>query len=210
MLSAGQKIVSKNHQPNINRHRRSSHNMTAANFPYFFTVFFGDLVSLEVYIMIKKIFIGLTLPAIILSACHKNQVTPVIQPGPPSMVGKWNVDTVVTYFYDNNGLRGSEVAYPAIPNIFTLKYRFDPNNMWNESGSLSPHDSTYILGSGVYAITSDSTFILMYSNATPNASNEDCKVISLSSQLFVFSKQRPTVFNGIDSGYIKYVFRLSK
>ena len=158
----------------------------------------------------KKIIAGFVVTAMLVIACRKEKANPSMPPGQPSMVGKWKVDSVITYFYDTAGLRGSNVAYPGIPDIFTYNFQFNTDNSWNESFFISPQDTIYVLAKGTYITTSDSTFTLLNPDATPGTMSEACKELSLTSHLFIFSKDRPTIFNGNDPGFIRYVFRLTR
>jgi hypothetical protein len=159
----------------------------------------------------KKRFAGFVVTAILLAACNKHENNPVVSPG-LSIVGNWNVDSVTTYFYDSAGLRGSEINYPSpfVPDIYRYSFRFYADNTWVDSLSSSQQGYLLLASNGTYSITSDSSFILVYPDATPGRQNESCTIISLTTALFIFSKQLATVFSGTDSGYIKYVFKLTK
>ena len=155
----------------------------------------------------KRIVIGVILPAIILVACSKNKDNRVISPGHPSITGTWNVDSVTVYFYNAAGLFDSSVVgYPVAGLNEPLYFQFNEDSSWSES--LVDHSDTIVVTEGIYSYTSASRFTLVYPNATPSRKNEPCDIISLTSSLFVFSKQRPTVFNGTEPGSMKYVFRL--
>jgi len=157
----------------------------------------------------KKAFIGFVLPVILLTACHKNQDYPPA-PNQISIVGKWNVDTLTTYFYDSTGLFEKGVhAYPAGAPDYPYRFQFNDDLSWVESIHF-PIDPDYIAAIGNYTITSDSTFTLIYTTAVPASEIEPCKILSLTDTSFVFSKELATFFNGMDPGYIKYVFQLTK
>jgi hypothetical protein len=159
----------------------------------------------------KTTVIGLILPVIFLAACSKNKDNSAMSPGGVSITGKWNVDSVFTYFYNAAGsLDSSEVAYPiSIPGIYyPLYFKFNNDYSWSEA--LIVRVDTTIVSKGTYSYTSDSTFDLMYPDATPARKDQPCKIISLTNSLFSFSELYPTVFNGTDPGYIKHVFKLLK
>jgi len=153
--------------------------------------------------------VGLILPAIILVACSKNKDNRVISPEPSSIAGKWNVDTVRVYFYSGAGVFDSSViGYPVVGLNEPLYFQFNEDSSWSES--LVDHSDTIVVTEGIYSYTSANSFTLVYPNASPTRKNEPCDIISLTSSSFVFSKQRPTVFNGTEPGNIKYVFKLKK
>jgi len=159
----------------------------------------------------RKTIISLILPVIFLVACSKNKDDHAAPQGHPSIAGKWNVDSVIVYFYNAAGeLDSSEVGWPiAIPGLYyPLYFEFNRDNSWSES--VVVRVDTTVVAKGTYSYTSDSTFDLVYPDATPTRKNEPCNIISLTNTSFIFSKQLPTVFNGTDSGYIKYVYRLTK
>jgi hypothetical protein len=159
----------------------------------------------------KKTILGFVLPVILLIACRKNQINPMQPRDQPSIVGKWNVEAITTYVYDAAGLRDSSLyTYPALPSNDYYSFRFNADHSWVDSFSSSSQDPLHIAANGTYMITSDSSFTLSYPGAITNKMNESCKILSLTNALFIFSKQLPTVFNGTDSGYLKYVFRLTK
>ncbi|MGH2563918.1 MAG: hypothetical protein ACRDE5_05365, partial [Ginsengibacter sp.] len=75
----------------------------------------------------KKTIVGFAISAMLLAACNKDQLKTVTAPDQPSIDGKWNVDTLTTYFYDSNGLREiGEHIYPA--GAMDYPYRFQFNN----------------------------------------------------------------------------------
>jgi hypothetical protein len=157
----------------------------------------------------KKAFIGLVLSSISLIACKKYH--PLMPQGQPSISGTWMVNSVTTYYYDAAGLRGSNTYnYSGGPGNPRYNFDFNTDQSWDESYSASSQDPLHLIASGTYAVTSDSSFTLVYPNASPATTNEPCKILSLENNLFVFSKQLTTVFNGTDPGYIQYVFHLSK
>ena len=140
-----------------------------------------------------------------LSACNKHQSNPSNPPGgQPGIVGKWNIISVTTYFYDSAGLRnpGGNV-YPGQPYYY---FQFNTDKSWVES--IVPDTLSDLGITGTYALTSDSTFNLVNPLAIQPVT--PCKILSLTDTLFVFSHQHATAFNGTDSGYIKYVFQLKK
>ncbi len=159
----------------------------------------------------KKALIGLTLPFIFLAACKKNNDNGAMSPGGVSITGKWNVDSVFTYFYNSAGsLDSSQISYPiSIPGIYYPVY-FKFNNDYSWSEAVIVRVDTTIVSKGTYSYTSDSTFDLKYPGATPAMKDQPCRIISLTNSLFSFSELYPTVFNGTDSGYIKNVFKLLK
>lgn len=157
----------------------------------------------------KNIVIGFAISTILLTACHKYQTGPGNH-AQPSMVGKWNVDSVTTYFYDSTGLREMGVhVYPVGAPDYPYYLEINKGYSWIESLHM-PADSDYIASTGTYTVTSDSTFTLMYVTAVPGREIEPCKILSLTSTSFVFSKQLTTVFNGTEPGYIKYVYKLTR
>ena len=96
----------------------------------------------------KKTIIGFILPVILLAACHKDQGNPVIPAGQLSFVGKWNVDSVTTYFYDSSGLRDMGVhVYPAGAPDYPYHFQFYNDHGFVESLHLST-DSDYIAATG--------------------------------------------------------------
>jgi hypothetical protein len=159
----------------------------------------------------KKTIICLVLAVIVFAACRKNQINPTMPTGQPSVIGNWNVETITTYMYDASGLRDSTIyTYPAMSGNDHYSFRFNTDDSWVESFSSSSQDPLHIAANGTYTITSDSSFTLLYPAATITRMSEPCKIVSLTNDLFIFSKQLATVFNGTDPGYIKYVFRLTK
>jgi hypothetical protein len=157
----------------------------------------------------KKAIGGWSLLVLILAACNKNQMNPA-SPEQVSFIGMWNVDTVTAYFYDSSGLREMGVhVYPADAPDYPFHFQFNDDYSWSESLHL-PTDSDYVAATGMYTITSDSAFTLMYNNAATTREMEPCKILSLTDTTFVFSKELSTVFNGNDSGYIRYVYQLTK
>jgi hypothetical protein len=157
----------------------------------------------------KKIYTCFILLTISLAACDKHQGNPLLPGGNPpagqaKIVGKWNILSVTTYFYDSAGLRNNGVhVYPGQPFYY---FQFNSDTSWVES--LVPDTLSDLGITGTYTITSDSTFTLLNPKASPPAT--PCTILSLADTLFVFSHQHPTAFNGTDSGYIKYVFQLKK
>ncbi|MDP4217096.1 MAG: hypothetical protein Q8927_12920 [Bacteroidota bacterium] len=155
--------------------------------------------------MMTKIYTCFLLLAISLAACTRHaSPAPNPFPGKPSIVGKWTIINVTTYAYDSAGLRNNGVQiYPGQPYYF---YQFNADKTWLES--LVP-DSLSDLGiTGTYEVTSDSSFTLTNPKAITPAM--PCSILYLSDTTFSFSHQHATAFNGTDSGYIKYVFKLRK
>ena len=158
-----------------------------------------------------KIYTYFILSAILLASCNKHQSNssspngnPVLPAGLANIVGKWNIISVTTYFYDSTGLLNNGIhVYPGQPFYY---FQFNSNNSWVES--LVPDTLSDLGLTGTYTITSDSSFTLTNPQGAPPATL--CTIVSLVDTLFVFSHQHPTAFNGTDSGYIKYVFRLKK
>lgn len=148
--------------------------------------------------------------AVLVVGCHKPPVT--TNPSPTSIVGRWNIDTVTTFFYDSTGLRGSEVGFPVplLPDLYRSTFQFKADGSWTDS--LTSTTQGYLLeaSKGVYTITSDTSFTLFYPDATPARMNEPCHIVSLTNNAFIFTKQIASVFNGTDPGYTKYVFKLSR
>ncbi|HWC54450.1 MAG TPA: hypothetical protein VG676_12770 [Chitinophagaceae bacterium] len=158
----------------------------------------------------KKTIIGLILPVIFLAACHNDHNNVPIPPGQLSIVGKWNVDSVTTYFYDSSGLLQMGVhVYPAGAPDYPYHFQFNNDHSFVESLHLST-DSDYTAAAGTYTFASDSAFTLIYPTASAGRDVEPCSIISLTGTSFVFSKKLATVFNGTDPGYIKYVYQLTK
>jgi hypothetical protein len=157
----------------------------------------------------KKTVIGVVLAVILLVACSKNQPDRTVLPGNPSIAGKWNVNTVNLYFYNATGLLdSSEIGYPVADLEYPLYFQFNGDSSWLES--LVVNLDTTVVAKGIYSYTSNNSFNLIYPDASPSRKDEPCNIVSLTNDSFIFSKQLPTVFNGTDPGYIKYVFRLSK
>jgi len=159
-----------------------------------------------------KIYTCCILLAILLAACHKHQSTPPLSPGgnpgqpagQANIVGKWNIISVTTYSYDSAGLRNNGVhVYPGQPFYY---FQFNSDKSWVES--LVPDTLSDLGLTGTYTVTSDSTFTLLNPKAMPPET--PCAILFLTDTAFSFSHQRPTAFNGSDSGYIKYVFQLKK
>jgi major membrane immunogen (membrane-anchored lipoprotein) len=161
---------------------------------------------------LKKTAIGLVLPIIFLVACSKNEGHHATPPANLSIAGKWNVDSVHAYFYNAAlSLDSSEIAYPLqIPPglYYPIYFQFNDDYSWSES--VVVRVDTNVVAKGTYSYTSDSTFNLMYPDANPARKDEPCKIASLTNTSFIFSTLLPTVFNGTDSGYVKYVYRLTK
>ena len=157
----------------------------------------------------KKTVIGLVLAVIFLVACSKNERDHAVPPGPPSIAGKWNVDSVIIYFYNAAGFPdSSEIGYPIADLKYPLYFQFNDDHSWSES--LVLRSDTNVVAKGTYAYTSTNTFNLIYPDANPARKEEPCSIVSLTNTSFIFSKRRQTVFNATDPGYIKYVFRLTK
>jgi hypothetical protein len=157
----------------------------------------------------KKTVIDLVLPVIFLVACNKNEGNHAVRPGHPSIGGKWNVDSVSLYFYNAAELLDSnEIGYPIAGFEYPLYFQFNDDYSWSES--LVVRLDSNVVDKGIYSYTSNNTFNLIYPAATPARKDEPCNIISLTNTSFIFSKRLPTIFNGTDPGYIKYVFRLTK
>jgi hypothetical protein len=119
------------------------------------------------------------------------------------------VDTVNIYFYNSAGLFDSSLmGYPIAGLNYPLYFQFNDDSSWSES--LVAGSDTSIVAEGTYSYTSGNAFTLVYPFASPARKDEPCDIISLTNSSFVFSKKRSTVFNGTDSGYIKYLFRLKR
>ena len=155
----------------------------------------------------KKSSICFVLTLIWLIACNKPPVTPPATP-PPSghatVVGKWTIDTVTTYFYDTAGYKGENI-YPGKPYYY---FQFNADSSWVET--LDPNAIPDQGINGTYTFSSDSAFTLINPVAAAPSVRTACKLVSLSNSSFVFYKIKPTSFNGNDSGYIQYWFKLSK
>jgi hypothetical protein len=156
-------------------------------------------------------FAAFVIVTVLLLACHKHENNMVGQAESHSMVGNWNVDTLSAYFYDAAGFRGSETAFP-IPglDIYRYNYQFNADRSWVDSISSKLQGYLLAVSKGTYDLTSDSSFNLFYQDTLITPRMQPCHIVSLTSHLFIFSLQRAAVFNGRDSGYTKYVFRLSK
>jgi hypothetical protein len=75
---------------------------------------------------------------VLLAACHKYQTSPGNH-AQPSIVGKWNVDTVTTYFYDSAGLREMGVhVYPAGAPDYPYHLEINNDYSWVESLHMQP------------------------------------------------------------------------
>jgi hypothetical protein len=140
------------------------------------------------------------------TACHKNHSpgmpNPGQTPGGASILGRWNLVSVTTYAYDSAGLRNNGVmTYPGPAGSY---FQFNTDGSWVES--LVPDTLGNPASSGTYKVTSDTSFVL----SNPKAADETCKILNLSASQFLFTHQRPTAFNGTDSGYIKYQISLTK
>ena len=160
----------------------------------------------------KNIIISLIFPAIFLVACSKDNGYHPVPPEELSFTGRWNIDTVNVFFYNAAGmLDSSEIGYPAgfPPGVYyPFLIQFNDDHTWSES--VVVRVDTNVVAKGTYSYTSGSTFDLMYPDATPAKKDELCNILSLNMTSFIFSKQLPTVFNGTDSGSIKYVYKLKK
>jgi len=148
----------------------------------------------------------LALLAILFAACKKN---PTSQPPTSSelkskMIGKWNIDTVSTIFRDSTGtvIAGAGKDYPGSPGN---NFKFNADNTYAES--VIGNDGDF--GSGNFVLKADTGFTLVNAGY-PNGPYRDCKVGSISAHAFVFSHQRPTLFNGVTPGFIEIVFKLSR
>jgi hypothetical protein len=157
----------------------------------------------------KKTIISLCVSTVLLMACHKDH-TNSQNPAQPTIIGKWNIDTVTTYFYDSTGLREKGVhSYPVGAPDYPYHLQFNTDHSFIEDMH-SPSNPSYIVTNGTYSLTSDSTFTLIYPTAVAGKEVEPCKIVLLSNTSFVFSKQLTTVFNGTEPGYIKYVYQLTR
>ena len=158
----------------------------------------------------KKILAGLALAMILSSGCKKYQLDPMPQSSQPSVVGTWNVDSVTTYFYDANGLRNDGVhVYPEGAPDYPYHFQFRGDDSLIESLHL-PSSPDYTVAKGIYSITSDTSFTLVYPTATSSRELEPCKIVLISDSKLIFSKELQTVFDGSIPGYIKYVYQLTK
>jgi len=155
----------------------------------------------------KSFYIYFLLAAIYLLACNRSMNRPGSPVNPPapgkySMAGTWKIDSVISYFYDASGLRGKE-AYPGPQWLY---FHFNSDNTWAQTSTADP--SPPWVSYGTYVRTSDSTFTMVSTGGVnPSAG---CKILSLSDQVFVFSRQDSTLFDGQTPGYVRRVFGLSK
>jgi len=154
----------------------------------------------------KKTIIGLLLFVVLIAACRKNQINPITEA--PSIIGQWTVSDVTSFFYDSTGLRGTVHNYPTMGNNIYFRYQFNNDQTWSQSFSSSLQGPFQLSSDGTFSITSDSTFTLFNPNATSDRMTIPCTISSLTTTMFMFSTKESTVFNGIDPGYIKAVFRL--
>ena len=147
--------------------------------------------------------------AFLLEACHKDHSN-APNPVPTSIIGKWNIDTVTTYFYDASGLREKGVhIYGIGAPDYPYRFQFDNDGSFMETMHL-PSNSDYTVSKGSYSFTSDSNFTITYPTAVAGKEVEPCELILLNPTSFVFSKKLATVFNGTEPGYIKYVYQLTR
>ena len=142
-----------------------------------------------------------------LAACNKPASPHMPMPTPSghaTIVGRWTIDTVTTYFYDSTGYRGGNI-YPGQPYYY---FQFNSDSSWVES--LDPNVLADQGITGIYSFSSDSVFTLINPLATMPSERTPCKIVSLTAHSFMFYKLKPTAFNGTDSGYIEYWFKLRK
>src|SRR5690242_4099113 len=134
---------------------------------------FADIPVLQQRkIYMKKAVMGLLLAVSFFVSCSKSG-NRAMSPGGISITGKWNVDSVTTYFYNATGLLdSSEVSYPLlIPGVYyPLYFKFNNDYSWSEA--LIVRADTSILSKGTYSYTSDSTFDLVYPDAVPARKDE--------------------------------------
>jgi len=151
----------------------------------------------------KRIFI-LGLLVITLAACKKTQIlTPPVQTG-NKIAGKWTIISVTVIPRDStNQPINSGTVYPE-PSYYY--FQFNTDNSWVES--LSPTTDDSLGESGNYVLHADTGFTLI--NVNLPSSPVECKIVSITDTAFVFTRQRPTKFNGVTPGYLEYLFKLKK
>lgn len=157
----------------------------------------------------KKTVSAFLISALFLTACHKSQINPPVLVE-PFIVGKWNVDTLTTYFTGSNGLLlKRDHAYPVGAPDYPYSFEFKNDHSVIESMHL-PTDANYIVVDGAYSFTSDSSFTRTYVSPVSGVNVEACKILFLSNSSLVFSRELITIFNGNDPGTIRYVYKLTR
>jgi hypothetical protein len=138
-----------------------------------------------------------------LIACKKSQT--INPPGPKNAIsGKWTITSVTVIPLDSTGKAiNNGTVYPE-PNYYY--FQFNTNNTWTEV--LAPDPNSDIGESGTYTLHSDTAFTMI--NTKLPANPVDCKIVSLSDTVMVFSHQHTTLFNGVTPGFLQYVFDLKK
>ncbi|MDO6435002.1 lipocalin family protein [Flavitalea sp. BT771] len=136
------------------------------------------------------------------AACRRDD------PGMPSpqakkITGKWNIITVTVIPRDSTGKAINDGTVYTEPSYYY--FQFNTNFTWVEN--LAP-DVTPIGESGTYRLHGDTAFTLV--NEHVPSQPEECKIVTLTDTTFVFSHQRPTLYNGITPGFLEYVFKLRK
>ena len=137
-----------------------------------------------------------------ITACKKNGTGNSTIPG-NKISGKWNIITVTVIPHDSVGnVMNSGAIYTEPPYYF---YQFNDDLTWleNLTPDLNPGGE-----SGNYVLHSDTSFTLI--NVNLPSSPVECKITSLTNTSFVFSHQRPTLYNGVTPGFLEYIFQLRK
>jgi hypothetical protein len=151
-----------------------------------------------------KIASALLLLLIASAACKKTKSElPVTSNN--KIVGRWHIETVTVIPRDSTGaIMNPGTTYPE-PSYYY--FNFNNDGTWVEV--LSPAAEADLGESGTYALHADTSFSLTNVNA-PALPPVECKVVSISDTLFVFTHQKATLYNGVTRGYLEYVFKLNK
>ena len=149
----------------------------------------------------KKMFISI-LFGMSIAACRRDD------PGMPSpqakkIAGKWNIITVTVIPHDSTGKVMNDGTVYTEPSYYY--FQFNANFTWVEN--LAPNVNP-IGESGTYTLHADTAFTLVNKNVPSQP--EECKILSLTDTLFIFSHQRATLYNGITPGFLEYIFKLQK
>lgn len=147
--------------------------------------------------MQKLIFLLAVITSFVACKKNHNDSSPA-----PFIFGKWSIHTVTVVPFDSTGNAiNNGTVYTESSNYY---FQFNANNTWTEN--LGPDINAGIEENGSYALHGDTSFTLINTNA-PTKSAE-CRIDTLTNISFVFSYRRSTLFNGITTGFLNYIFHL--
>src|SRR5215471_10271519 len=136
------------------------------------------------------------------SACKKDNSGGPASPA-NGITGKWKIITVTVIPHDSTGITINGGTVYTEPSYYYFQFNADMTWLENLTPDISPAGEE-----GNYVLHSDTSFTLVNANAA--ASPEECKIITLTNSSFVFSHQRPTLYNGVTPGFLEYIFKMQK